>query len=92
MTEQDHQRLDMWLYYTRLAKTRALCGQFIRKGRVRINGQRTTKAHAKIHLDDVLTFVSPHHPNDVCVWQVKKLGSRRGPASEATQLYETIPS
>lgn len=88
----EHQRLDMWLYYTRLAKTRALCAQFVKKGRIRINGQRTIKPHAKLHIGDILTFVSPHHPHNLCIWQVEKLGNRRGPAAEATQLYQTITS
>lgn len=90
MSAPESQRLDTWLYYTRLAKTRSLCAHFVRKGRVRINSQHTTKAHAKIHINDVVTFVPPHQPQIVCVWRVKNLGNRRGPAIKATQLYETI--
>ncbi|MXV44175.1 RNA-binding S4 domain-containing protein [Saccharibacter sp. 17.LH.SD] len=90
MPTPDAQRLDLWLYYARLAKTRSLCSRFIQLGHVRINGQRTDKAHARIRTGDILTFVPPHKPHEVYVWRIKKLGERRGPASEAAYLYETI--
>ncbi|KXV79494.1 heat-shock protein, partial [Gluconobacter japonicus] len=32
----DYQRLDQWLYYVRLAKTRALCAAIVSKGRIRV--------------------------------------------------------
>ncbi|MBE1723065.1 RNA-binding S4 domain-containing protein [Parasaccharibacter sp. TMW 2.1888] len=86
----DGQRLDLWLYYTRLAKTRGLCAAFIRKGRVRINGQRTHKTHARLRLGDIVSFASPHRQGEVCVWRVMQLGERRGPAREAALLYERI--
>ncbi|MCX5619803.1 RNA-binding S4 domain-containing protein [Bombella pollinis] len=90
MSTEPHQRLDLWLYYTRLAKTRGLCATFIRKGRVRINGQRTHKTHAHLHIGDIVSFASPHWDEKVCIWRVIQLGERRGPAKEAALLYEEL--
>ncbi|GBR51684.1 heat shock protein [Neokomagataea thailandica NBRC 106555] len=86
----DFQRFDVWLYYVRFTKTRSLAAAYIAKGFARINGQATNKPHAKIRVGDTVTL-SPRHPkDDVHVWTIRCLGTRRGPASEATLLYENI--
>lgn len=90
MTTQETQRLDLWLYYARLAKSRNLCANFIRTGAIRLNGQRIHKAHAHLHIGDILSFASPHRDGTICIWRVKQLGKRRGPAAEARLLYEII--
>ncbi|QHI95403.1 RNA-binding S4 domain-containing protein [Aristophania vespae] len=86
----DAQRLDLWFFYARLAKSRNLCSNFIEKGTVRLNGQRILKAHSKVRVGDILTFPLPSAPMTIKVWQVLKLGNRRGPAPEAMQLYLDI--
>ncbi|QDH17601.1 RNA-binding S4 domain-containing protein [Swingsia samuiensis] len=87
---EPYQRLDQWLYYARIAKTRAICAATIQKGRIRINNQPTNKPHAKLRVGDILTLppFSPHQ--SVRVWRVLALGERRGPAKEAALLYEII--
>ncbi|TPW35499.1 RNA-binding S4 domain-containing protein [Oecophyllibacter saccharovorans] len=93
-TEPDSaQRLDLWLYYARLAKTRALCARFIESGKVRLNGQRLRKAHTRVRPGDVLVFPAPHgRPGEraVHVWRVRTLTTRRGPAAEARLTYEVV--
>ena len=85
-----YQRLDQWLYYARVAKTRPLCATIVSKGRIRVNRQPTSKPHAKLRVGDVVT-VPPLSPDeDVRVWRVLDLGERRGPAKEASQLYEIV--
>lgn len=87
------QRLDLWFYYARLAKSRALCTQFVGSGKIRLNGQRVTKAHAKVRPGDMLVFPAPHGrpgEKEIRVWRIEKLGTRRGPASEAGTLYEAL--
>ena len=85
----DYQRLDQWLYYARVAKTRSLCAEIVSKGRIRINRQVTDKPHAKLRVGDVLTL--PLRPQEsIRVWRIAELGCRRGPATEASQLYEII--
>ncbi|AAW61654.1 RNA-binding S4 domain-containing protein [Gluconobacter oxydans] len=86
---EDYQRLDQWLYYARVAKTRPLCAAIVSKGRIRINRQPTSKPHAKLHVGDILTFPAVSG-GEVRVWRVLDLGERRGPAKEAALLYEAI--
>jgi ribosome-associated heat shock protein Hsp15 len=81
------QRLDQFLYFARFCKTRAVAGTLIEKGVVRINRQPTGKPHAKLRLGDILTLPLPQ---GVKVVRVKALASRRGPATEASHLYEEL--
>jgi ribosome-associated heat shock protein Hsp15 len=49
------QRLDRWLWCARLVKTRALGAKLIAAGKVRINGERTTKPSRSLQPGDVVT-------------------------------------
>lgn len=81
------QRLDRWLWCARFIKTRAGAARLAEQGRIRINRQRTEKAHARVRPGDVLTFgIGP----SVRVVRVLALGVRRGPAAEAQHLYEDL--
>lgn len=80
-------RLDKWLWQARFFKTRALASKLCAAGRVRIDGERVTKAHAAIRLGHVLTFPQAR---DIRVVRVVALGARRGPAAEARTLYEDL--
>lgn len=77
-------RLDKWLWCARFYKTRALATELCGKGRVRVNGQATEKAHYAVKPGDILTLPQG---NRVRVVEVLALGERRGPASEAATLY-----
>jgi ribosome-associated heat shock protein Hsp15 len=81
------QRLDVWLWCARLAKTRAECSRQVAGGCVRINRQPTDKPHAKLRPGDVLTLTLG---GQVRVWRVLDLAARRGPAAEARTLYEDL--
>ncbi|WP_439594461.1 RNA-binding S4 domain-containing protein [Falsiroseomonas sp.] len=85
--EAAFQRLDLWLWCARMAKTRGECARQIEAGRVRVNSQRTDKPHYKLRPGDVLTFGMGR---DIRVWRVLSLAARRGPASEARGLYEDL--
>ncbi len=85
--EADWQRLDLWLWCARLAKTRAECARLVAAGTVRLNRQPTDKAHARLRVGDVLT-IGLH--GRVRVWRVLALASRRGPPAEARLLYEDL--
>jgi ribosome-associated heat shock protein Hsp15 len=80
-------RLDKWLFHARFHKTRGLAAQQIEKGRIRINGQRTTKPGHAIRTGDVLTFAQG---DMIRVIRVLYLGVRRGPATEAQALYADL--
>ena len=81
------QRLDKWLFFARLLKSRTLAQAFIEDGHVRRAGQPLTKPCTEIKPGDVLTLSFAHA---VRVVRVRAPGTRRGPASEAQQLYEEI--
>lgn len=81
------QRLDLWLWCARVAKTRAECARQVSAGRVRINRQPTDKPHAKLRHGDVLTLTIA---GQVRVWRVLAMAARRGPPAEARGLYEDL--
>jgi len=81
------QRLDKWLWFTRVVKTRSLAQKLIKGGHVRVNLQRVSSPSHQLKTDDVLTVTLSR--------QVKVLkfidgGTRRGPAVEAVTLYEDL--
>ncbi len=80
-------RLDKWLWQARFFKSRALASKLCAAGRVRIDREVTTKAHAAIRVGQVLTFPQAR---DIRVVRVTALGTRRGPAAEARTLYEDL--
>ncbi|MXU63823.1 RNA-binding S4 domain-containing protein [Oceanomicrobium pacificus] len=81
------QRLDKWLWYARFFKTRSLAAKQVTSGHVRVNSTRQTKAATQVKSGDVLTFAQGRQ---VRVIEVLLPGSRRGPASEAQELYRDI--
>ena len=87
MNSAEAQRLDKWLWYARFAKSRSVAVKLIEGGCIRVNRQRVTKAAAGIKCGDVLTATIHGH---VRVIEVKSLGERRGPASEAQALYAEL--
>ncbi len=83
----DGQRLDQWLWHARFAKTRALCARLVAGRKVRLNGRRVEKPAQPVRIGDVLTLSVG---GAVRVVRVAGFGTRRGPASEATLLYEDL--
>lgn len=82
------ERLDVWLWYARVAKTRTACAQAVREGGFRLNRQPIEKPHARVRVGDILTFTSSQHA--VRVWRILELGTRRGPPDEARTLYADL--
>jgi ribosome-associated heat shock protein Hsp15 len=81
------QRLDRWLFFSRLIKSREKAQALIRGGHVRLNGKRCDTPAASLRAGDVLTL---SFERAVRVVRVKDCGLRRGPAAEARMLYEEI--
>ncbi len=81
------QRLDKWLWFARIVKTRALAAALVSDGRVRINRTRALKPSQTVRPGDVLAAVVNHR---LRVLQVLGLGHRRGPPAEAHALYEEL--
>ncbi len=85
--ENPTQRLDKWLWFARLTKTRTLASELVLSGKVRVNRVRTDKPSQTVREGDVITVVVARR---VRVLRVQELGLRRGPASVARQLYEDL--
>ena len=81
------QRLDKWLYFARLAKSRTLAADLIAAGKVRINRARAGKPSQPLRVGEVVT-IALH--GRVLVLKVLAAGHRRGPATEARTLYEVL--
>ena len=81
------QRLDKWLWFARIVKSRTLAASLVQNGRVRVNREKTDKPSQLVRIGDVVT-VSVHRK--IKVLRVLETGARRGPAKEAVLLYEDI--
>jgi ribosome-associated heat shock protein Hsp15 len=77
-------RLDKFLWFARLAKTRALAQAMAGSGHIRRNGQPVARASAAIRVGDVLTFAQR---GAVRVLRIEALPVRRGPPAEARGCY-----
>ncbi len=83
----DSQRLDKFLWFARIVKTRALARAMAEQGRLRLNGRVVDKAHAPVRSGDVLSFAQR---GIVRLLKVEALPSRRGPPAEARTLYSDV--
>jgi ribosome-associated heat shock protein Hsp15 len=81
------QRLDKWLWFARVVKTRSLATRLVADGHVRVNGQRVETPAKLIAPGDVLTIALER---DVKTLRVAAAGERRGPYPEARLLYEDL--
>ena len=83
----DGLRIDKFLWFARIVKTRALAQQLAQEGRLRIGGRVVVRAHALVRPGDVLSFALR---GDVRVLRIEQLPKRRGPPAEARQMYSEI--
>ncbi len=56
----------------------------MRDGKVRLNGSKITKPSSKVEIGDNLVFSTSDWERII---EIVKMGVRRGPASEAQELY-----
>jgi len=80
-------RLDKFLWFARIVKTRALAQTLAEAGRIRIAGRVADRAHAPVRVGDVLSFAQR---GKVRVLKVEALPARRGPPAEARALYTEL--
>lgn len=87
----ERQRIDVWLFRARFAKTRAAAARLVTEGGVRLVHEgvprRLEKASVEVAADDVLLFAQG---GKLAVIKVKALGGRRGPPAEARSLYSEL--
>ena len=82
-------RLDIYLYYIRIFKSRSIATKFVLTNRLRISGQVTQKPHKMISVGDVLTMTIN---DNIKILKVLDIPSRRGPYPESLNFYEDITS
>ena len=80
-------RLDRYLFFIRLAKSRTVAQGLIEGGNVRVDGKRVAKTSEEVRVGSVIAL--PLH-GKVRVVRVIGLPQRRGPAAEARLHYEEI--
>jgi ribosome-associated heat shock protein Hsp15 len=83
----DSLRLDKFLWFARIVKTRALAQILAEEGRIRLNSRLVDRAHAPVRIGDVLSFAQR---GAVRVLKVEALPARRGPPAEARALYSEM--
>jgi ribosome-associated heat shock protein Hsp15 len=78
-------RVDRFLFFIRLAKSRSLAQALIESGYVRIDGKRVTKPSDDVREGSIIALPLRGQTR---VLKVLELPSRRGPAPEARACYE----
>lgn len=86
-TSETSQRLDKWLWFARVAKSRTLAATAVTDGKIKVNRVRADKASQLVKVGDVITS---RLTRTVRVLKVAAIGTRRGPATEAQLLYEDL--
>ena len=80
-------RLDLFLFYIRIFKSRNLASKFINSNRLRVSDMVTQKPHKLISISDVITFSVN---NRIKVIEVTDIPVRRGSYVESLNYYKDI--
>ena len=80
-------RIDRFLFFIRLSKSRTLAQGIIDEGHVRIDGKRVEKPSEEVRVGSIIAL--PLH-GEVRILRVLALPDRRGPATEARACYEEV--
>jgi ribosome-associated heat shock protein Hsp15 len=81
------QRIDKWLWFARVVKTRSLAQKLAVSGRVRVNREKCDSASHALKIGDVLTITLDR---TVRILRVLQPGTRRESPADARQLYEDL--
>ncbi|KAB2676410.1 RNA-binding S4 domain-containing protein [Brucella tritici] len=81
------QRIDKWLFFARVVKSRSLAAKLAVGGKVRVNRDKIEQAAHQVKVGDVLTITLDRR---ILVYKIVAPGERRGPAPEAQFLYEDL--
>ncbi|MBV2144775.1 RNA-binding S4 domain-containing protein [Falsochrobactrum sp. TDYN1] len=81
------QRIDKWLFFARVVKSRSLAAKLAASGKVRVNRDKIDQASYPVKVGDVLTITLERR---ILVYKIVSCAERRGPALEARLLYEDM--
>lgn len=77
-------RLDRFLWFARVAKTRTIAQALAVSGRIRLDGRAVDRAAAPVRVGSILVFTAGDR---VRALRVAALPLRRGPPAEARACY-----
>jgi len=80
-------RLDKWLWFARLTKSRSDAQRLCESRHLRLDGRVIDRPSALVRAGSVVSF--PRH-DDVVVVRVVGLAEHRGPFSQARELYTDL--
>ena len=80
-------RLDLYLFYIRIFKSRNLTSKFINSNRLRVSDKVTQKPHKLISISDILTFTIHDR---IKVLEVIDIPMRRGSYVDSLNYYNDI--
>jgi ribosome-associated heat shock protein Hsp15 len=83
----EKQRLDKYLWFARMARTRGAASDLVTGGHVRLNGRKIDQPSRAVAIGDVLTVSLSR---DVRVLRVLAFAERRGPYEDARKLYDDL--
>ncbi len=87
MADGEAIRLDRFLWFARLAKTRSAAQAIAEKGTLRLDGRRIERSAVPVRIGSILVF--PLY-GKVLALRVEALPKRRGPPAEAAGLYTRL--
>jgi ribosome-associated heat shock protein Hsp15 len=80
-------RIDRFLFFIRLAKSRTIAQGLIEEGHVRIDGKRVAKPSEDVRAGSIVALPLR---DQVRILKVLALPDRRGPPAEARACYEEL--
>ena len=86
-TGQARQRIDKWLFFARLRKSRSLAAKSVEAGDVTVNARPVRQPSFALKPGDIVVLSLDRH--DIVV-RVLLPGDRRGPFEEARLLYDDL--
>jgi len=80
-------RIDKFLWFARLVKSRSAAQVMAERGMMRLNGRRIDRSHSPVRAGDLVTLMLKGH---IHVIRIIDLPLRRGPPPEAQSCYEEL--
>ena len=87
MAEGETIRIDRFLWFARLAKTRSAAQAIAEKGTLRLDGRRIERSAAAVRIGSIIVF---SYYGSIRALRVEALPKRRGPPAEAAALYTNL--
>lgn len=84
----DTMRLDRFLWFARLTKTRSQAQALAAGGHLRIDSRPVDRAAAPVRPGNILAWIDHH--GAIRVIRVETLPTRRGPPAEARACYDAL--